>query len=62
MGPEVLAQHQVVEFAKLRDRYVKWFEGCKDESNNPMANISIGQTRVMLQVFIADLNKVLEQV
>lgn len=62
MEPEVLAEHQVVEFLKLRDRYVKWFEDCSDKKVNDVhASICIGQTRVMLQVFIADMNRILEQ-
>ena len=70
MTPEVLAQHQVIEFEKLKDKYVRWLTRLQTESKNvpdPMTkeflyqSLCDSQTRTMLRLFIDDLVFILEQ-
>jgi hypothetical protein len=63
MESAVLAQHQVAEFVKLKDRYVKWLtnEQHKSESSDLTTAICLGQTAHMLRLFIDDLTFILEQ-
>jgi hypothetical protein len=61
MEPEVLAEHQVVEFQKLRDRYQSWADSITVSDKPQIAAISSMQTRAILRVVVKDMDRILEQ-
>lgn len=67
-SPGVLAEHQVVEVQKLRDKYIEWEEQTTESQVRAekikapaLVIVSLNQMRVTLNMVVRDLTKILEQ-